>query len=315
MGSKHPRSSKQNHVFSQSRSWKCLSTRQIGKSQIAAVRFAGFDDEVPTLKTEGFEVDFMIPPLNASICQVFVHISGAPDLEKDMEWSRYERWGRCVVSVPSMPRMWRLFMLQSKSERSSYARILRGTRPINYQPLINTHYSLQLLQEKSFNDMCIAGADTWIYYIIYCMTQWCGPEDMCQHYLAWHCVVLDSLVRLSVGFLIAATWSFLMQPNNRSSNFSWSWTFLYYLTSWVRHSLNHSKSHFHLYIDVFFQIHSLHFYTSKCNTMPSPAFSPLALSESSLRSSSLEWSCGEQRSCRRSCHLDEGIWWDRLKVI
>lgn len=55
----------------------------------------------PDFKTEGLEVDFMIPPLNASICQVLVHISGAPDLEKDMEWPRYERWGRCVVSVPS----------------------------------------------------------------------------------------------------------------------------------------------------------------------------------------------------------------------
>ena len=168
MGSKHPRSSKQNHVFSQSRSWKCLSTRQIGKSQIAAVRFAGFDDEVPTLKSEGFEVDFMIPPLNASICQVFVHISGAPDLEKDMEWSRYDVMkGEGGVWCPCLPQDVEI-VYASKQERKKQ---LRSNSQLDstYQPLINTHYSLQLLQEKRFNDMCMAGADTWIYYnILYC---------------------------------------------------------------------------------------------------------------------------------------------------
>ena len=54
---------------------------------------------------------------------------------------RYERWGRCVVSVPSTPRMWRLFMLQSKRERSSYARILSWTRPINHSLILITHYN------------------------------------------------------------------------------------------------------------------------------------------------------------------------------
>lgn len=237
MGSKHPRSSKQNHVFSQSRSWKCLSTRQIGKSQIAAVRFAGFDDEVPTLKPKVLRLISWFRHWMLLSARSLFTFPGHLIWRRTWSGHVMTLWkvresGRCVVSVPSMPRMWRLFMLQSKRERSSYARILSWTRPINHSLiLITSHYSLQLLQEKRFNDMCIAGADTWIYYMIYCMTHWCGPEDMCQHYLAWHCVLLDSLVRLLVGFPIAATWSFLIQPNNRSSNFSWSWTFLYYLTS------------------------------------------------------------------------------------
>ena len=237
MGSKHPRSSKQNHVFSQSRSWKCLSTRQIGKSQIAAVRFAGFDDEVPTLKPKVLRLISWFRHWMLLSARSLFTFPGHLIWRRTWSGSRYDvmkgEGVREVCGVRAFHAQDVEIVYASKQERKKQ---LRSNSQLDstYQPLINTHYISLLITitpGKRFNDMCIAGADTWIYYMIYCMTHWCGPEDMCQHYLAWHCVLLDSLVRLLVGFPIAATWSFLIQPNNRSSNFSWSWTFLYYLTS------------------------------------------------------------------------------------
>ena len=85
----------------------------------------------------------MIPPLNASICQVFVHISGAPDLEKDMEWSRYDvmkgEGVREVCGVRAFHAQDVEIVYASKQERKKQ---LRSNSQLDstYQPLINTHY-------------------------------------------------------------------------------------------------------------------------------------------------------------------------------